>query len=158
MHSKEDLLRANLYTGIRGGKGVVGATPGNSCWGGLPGFPNPDPISDRKKAIFQTRFQTWPLNAQHFQTWHRQKLCHITWIRPLIKRFFKINFAFAYYSFFLIHLQLKGQIRSYTLVVPLKKHNPFQIQMGKFYTRFQTGGAKTIPLGAAYSYMVDIKE
>ena len=30
--------------------------------------------------------------------------------------------------------------------------------MGKFYTRFQTGGAKTIPLGAAYSYMVDIKE
>ena len=111
---------------------------GNS-WGVLPGSPNPDPISDQKKAILHTRFQTWPLNAQHFQTWLRQKkYVIITQIKPLIKRFFKINIAFAYYSFFLIHLHLKGQIRSCTLVVPLKKHNPFQIQMGKVYTRFQT--------------------
>ena len=126
-----------IYTLVSGGGGGggevgIGATPGNS-WGVLPGSPNPDPLSDQKKAIFHTRFQTWPVNAYHFQTWHRQKLCHLTQIKPLIKRFFKINFAFAYYSFFLIHLQLKGQIRSYTLVVPLKKHNPFQIQMGKLY-------------------------
>ena len=40
------------YTGIQGKGGGGGATPGNSCWGVLPGSPNPDPNSDQKKAIF----------------------------------------------------------------------------------------------------------
>ena len=78
MHSKE-VTQSKFIHWYRGGggegEGVVGATPGNS-WGVLPGSPNPDTISDQKKAIFHTRFQTWHLNAYHFQTWHRQKLCH----------------------------------------------------------------------------------
>ena len=59
MHSKEVTQGKFIhwYPG-GGGKGVVGATPGNSCWVVLPGSPNPDPISDQKKAIFHTRFQT----------------------------------------------------------------------------------------------------
>ena len=78
MHSKEVTQSKFIhwYREEGGGGGVgIGATPGNS-WGVLPGSPNPDPLSDQKKAIFHTRFQTWPLNAYHFQTWHRQKLCH----------------------------------------------------------------------------------
>ena len=39
-----------LVSGAEGGGG--GSTPGNSCWGVLPGSPNPDPNSDQKKAIF----------------------------------------------------------------------------------------------------------
>ena len=79
MHSKEVTQSKFIhwYWGREGGggEGGMGATPGNS-WEVLPGSPNPDPISDQKKAIFHTRFQTWSLNAYHFQTWLRQKLCH----------------------------------------------------------------------------------
>ena len=109
-----------MYTLISGG---VGTTPGTSCWGVLPGSLNPDAISDRKKAIFHTCFQTWPLNAYPFSDLAciGRNYVIITWIKPLIKRFLEINFEFAYYSFFLIHLQLKGQIRLYTPHSSLKK-------------------------------------
>ena len=38
------------------------------------------------------------------------------------KRFLKIHFEFAYYSFLLIHLELKRQTRSYTPVFPQKPY------------------------------------
>ena len=34
--------------------------------GVLPGFPNPDPISDQKNVIFHTYFQTRPLKSIPF--------------------------------------------------------------------------------------------
>ena len=42
----------------------------------------------------------------------------ITQIRTPTKRFLEINVEFAYYSFFLIHLEIYQQIHSYTPVVP----------------------------------------
>ena len=38
------------------------------------------------------------------------------------KRFLKIHFEFAYYSFLLVHLELKRQTRSYTPVFPQKPY------------------------------------
>ena len=78
MHSKE-VTQSRFKHWYRGGEEKrergVGATPGN--FGGvLPGSPNPDPISDQKKVIFHTSFQTWSLNAYHCHTRRRQKLCH----------------------------------------------------------------------------------
>ena len=54
MHSMEVSYSEQLYTLVSGeeGRGGGGATPGNSYWDVLPGFPNPDPNSDQKKAIF----------------------------------------------------------------------------------------------------------
>ena len=79
-----------MYTLVSGG---VGATPGTSCWGVLPGSPNPDAISDRKKTIFHTCFQTWPLNAYPFSDLAciGRNYVIITWIKPLIKRFLEIT-------------------------------------------------------------------
>ena len=65
--------------------------------GGVPpGSPNPDPISDQK-CQFSTRFQTCP-SRNYFI---------ITKIRTGTKTFFKLNFEFEYFSFFLPYLELK---------------------------------------------------
>ena len=45
-----------------------------------------------------------------------------------IERFLKIHFQCAYYSFFLIHLELKRQINAFI-------HSPYLIPV---YTRYQT--------------------
>ena len=51
---------------------------------------------------------------------------------------------FVYYSFFLINLELKQRIHSYTTVVPSKAIP----KMGKMYTRFQTKTLQRLyPLG-----------
>ena len=63
-----------------------------------PGSPNPDLISDQKKFIFQTRFQTWPLTGNYVS---------ITYIRVQTEMIPQIRFEFAYFSFFLTHLELK---------------------------------------------------
>jgi len=70
------------------------------------GSPNPDPISDQKIVIFHTRFQT-----SRFQTWRRQKLCY------------HFEFAIIYYSFFLIHLELKRKNTFMNYRVPSKTAN-----------------------------------
>ena len=44
---------------LRGGGVLLGIRGG----GVPPGSPNPDPISDQKIVIFQTRFQPWPLKS-----------------------------------------------------------------------------------------------
>ena len=50
-----------------------------------------------------------------------------------IKHFLN-HLEFVYYFFFLMHLELKRQIRSYTSVVPsLKNYTRFQTKMGKMY-------------------------
>ena len=43
---------------------------------------------------------------------------------------------FGYFSFSLVHLELKRQIRLYALVVPPENHTRFQTIMIKIYTRF----------------------
>ena len=77
-------------------------TSGNSWWGCAAQFSKSWPYFRRKNVIFHIHSQTWPL----------RKLCP-----PLLltavdqntnkKLFLKIHFEFAYFSFFLIHLELK---------------------------------------------------
>ena len=57
----------------------------------------PHPFSDKNSKI-HTRFQTWPLGKNYVI---------LTLIRAQIKKMFKSIFEFAYFSFFLIHLELK---------------------------------------------------
>ena len=72
------------------------------------------------------------------------------------KIFLKIHFEFAYYSFFLIHLELKRQTRSCT---PVENHTRIQTKTGKVYTPVSDqNGAKTIPFKAAYTYKANVRE
>ena len=72
------------------------------------------------------------------------------------KIFLKIHFEFAYYSFFLIHLELKRQTRSCT---PVEDHTRIQTKTGKVYTPVSDeNGAKTIPFKAAYTYKANVRE
>ena len=67
--------------------------------------------------LFQTNKCDFPLHFSHlaskiharFQTWSLKNRVFITYIRTRAKRFLNIHFEFAYYSFFLIHLELKRQ-------------------------------------------------
>ena len=59
----------------------------------------------------------------------------------------------AYYSFFLIHLELKRKIRLTALQYYLENYTQVQTKIGKGCTRFQTTTApKNIPSGAAHTY------
>ena len=87
------LLHSYLSTHLNTGGvllGIIGE-------GVPPSSPIPDPISDQKMSFFTPVF--------------RHGLCEI--ISPLLrseqeqKRFLKIYFEFAYFSFFLRHLELK---------------------------------------------------
>ena len=76
------------------------------------GCPNPDPISDQKSDfphpssdLAEAEIMSLLLRLERQQ-----------------KRFLKIHFEFAYYSFLLIHLELKRQTRSYTPVFPQKPY------------------------------------
>ena len=67
--------------------------------------------------LFQTNKCDFPLHFSdlaskihaRFQTWSLRNSVFITQIRTRAKRFLNIHFEFAYYSFFLIHLELKRQ-------------------------------------------------
>ena len=72
------------------------------------------------------------------------------------KIFLKIHFEFAYYSFFLIYLELKRLTHSCT---PVENHTRIQTKTGKVYTPVSDqNGAKTIPFKAAYTYMANVRE
>ena len=81
--------------------------------GGVPpGSQNPDLISDKTNVIFRTRFQIWPLKSiPVFRPGGDHKTQHKYWHETEImsssatKRFLKIHFEFAYYTFFLIQLE-----------------------------------------------------
>ena len=66
-------------------------------------------LFQRKNVIFHIRFQTWPLKS--WPTW-AETICHhyLDWNANILK----FIFEFANYCFFLIHLELKRQMRSYT--------------------------------------------
>ena len=117
--------------------------------GGVPpGSQNPDLISDKKNVIFRTRFQIWPLKSipvfrpggdhktQH-KHWHET----VTMSSSATKRFLKIHFEFAYYTFFLIQLEFWNDEH-------IVNHNRFQTKMSKVCTLFQTKTEqKPYPMG-----------
>ena len=70
----------------------------------------------------------------------------------LQKKFFKIYFQFAYYTFFLIHLELKRRTHWYITVVP---SYTIPDQNGQNLYPFSE---KTLPFGEAHTYMAYIRE
>ena len=79
-------------------------------------------------------------------------------IRTPTKRFLKIHFEFAYYTCFLIHLELKRRTRSCTTVVPttIPDSRPKQV---KFVPVFRPKRLKTPSVwGNTYPYTVFIRE
>ena len=71
-----------------------------------------------------------------------------------------MHFEFAYLFLFLSYSfgieTIKTFIHSRN---SLENHTRFQIKMGKVYTRFKTkNGAKTLPYGAAHTYMAYIRK
>ena len=75
-----------------------------------------------KSVIFRTRFQTRPPKSilVFWDLAFRQKLCYHYLDWGANKQILQIHFEFAYFSFFLTHLELKRKIRPYTPVVPSK--------------------------------------
>ena len=117
--------------------------------GGVPpGSQNPDLISDKKNVIFRTRFQIWPLKSiPVFRPGSDHKTQHKHWHETEIvsssatKRFLKIHFEFAYYTFFLIQLEFWNDEH-------IVNHNRFQTKMSKVCTLFQTKTEqKPYPMG-----------
>ena len=76
------------------------------------GCPNPDPISDQK-SHFPHPSSDLP---------EAEIMLLLLRLERQQKRFLKIHFEFAYYSFLLVHLELKRQTRSYTPVFPQKPY------------------------------------
>ena len=98
-----------------------GETPRNSWWGVCRLVVQIMTLFQIKKCHCSHPFQTRPLKSIPFL---RPGLKPI--MSPLVrlesqqKRCLKIKFEFAYFSFFLIHLELKRWILSYPPVAPLK--------------------------------------
>ena len=66
---------------------------------------------------------------------------------------------FGYFSFSTIHLELKRQIRLYVPVVPLKTIPDLSDHNGQnLYPFSDQNGSKTIPFGAAHTYIAYIGE
>ena len=74
------------------------------------------------------------------------------------KRFVKIHYKFAFFSFFLTHLELKKEICSYAPIFP---RNWYLIpeQNGKgLYLFSEQNSAKPLPFGVAHVYVAYIRE
>ena len=105
----------------------------------------PHPFSDQISKI-HTHFQSCPLGRNYvIITLERKQKSHSN------------PFGIRLFLFFLTHLELKRQIRSYTPYFPLKP--PFSDQNGQsIYPFSDQNGAKTLPFGAAHTYMAYIRE
>ena len=94
-----------------------------------------------KKINFQTRFQTWRWSQNAaLHVYINQKSCHHVRLIPQ-----QNDFEFAYYSFFLIYLELIHTGRS-----SFVNHTQSQTKMGKIYTRFQIKTAQKPVWGGTY--------
>ena len=117
--------------------------PGGYSWiflvGGVPpGTPNPDPISDQKVSFFAPVLRPGPYEI----------MSSLLRLGQQQNRFLKIHFEFAYFSFFITHLELKQKYVRTCHRSSLETRTRFQTKMSKIYTRFQTKEAqKPYPLG-----------
>ena len=132
-----------------------------------PCSPNHDPVSQQKMLFSKPVFRAGLKNPNPFSNLEEVKTRNIhvyvgknyviiTSIKTPTKIFLQILLEFAYYSFFLIHLKLKRQIRSYNPAVPSKTlHDSRPKSANSDYTRFQTETAqKRYPLGRRHTNMV----
>ena len=131
-------------------KGRRGEEGGCTPWGVLPGiFGGGVPAGSSKSWLY----------------FRPKNIIFAKKIMPLLlsleqqhKRFLKIHFAFAYFSFFLSHLELKLSIRSYTLVVSSKTIPDSGHKWAKSMHVFRPKGAKTQTLRAARTDMACIRD
>ena len=73
-----------------------------------PGSPNPDPVSDQKCFFFSHPFSELASKIHtHSQTLPLRNMSSLLRLEQQQKRFFKTHFEFAYFSFFVTHLELK---------------------------------------------------
>ena len=129
--------------------------PGGYSWEFLVGgsvplwFSYSWPYFRPKYLIFYTRFQLRPTKSTpRSRAGLEEILLSSLRFRAQTKRFLKIHLEFAYYLFFLIHLELKWQLRSYTPVGPSKIITDSRPKWGNSNTRFQTKTAqRPYPLG-----------
>ena len=126
-----------------------------------PGSRNPDPISDLKVSFSHTRFQTWPLKSiPFFRSGGGLKTLHKTENMSSLhqKDFLKsISNSHITLSFLIIWSWNDEHIdtRSY---FPCKPY-PMPDQNGQnLYLFSDQNGAKTLPFGAAHTYMAYIWE
>ena len=82
----------------------------------------------------------------------------LSFLRTPTERFLKIHFEFAYYSFFLIHLELKRQIRPCTPEFPRKPYANSDQNRQSLCPFSKENGAKTIPFGAAHTCKANVRE
>ena len=69
--------------------------------------------------MFRTRFQTGDSDKTQDKLFTQNRdYVIIAEIKTATKRFLKIHFEFAHYTFFLIHVELKRRTHRYTTVVP----------------------------------------
>ena len=124
------------------------STPRNSWWGCAARFSKSLPSFRPKNVIFHTRFQTclWEIMSSLFRLERQQT------------RFLKILFEFAYFSFFVIYLKLKRQIRSYIPAVSSKTISDSRPKWAKSIPFSDQNGEKTLLFGAANLYTVYIRK
>ena len=82
----------------------------------------------------------------------------LSFLRTPTEKFLKILFEFAYYSFFLIHLELKRQIRPCTPEFPRKPYANLDKKRQSLCPFSNQNRAKTIPFGVAHTYKANIRE
>ena len=82
----------------------------------------------------------------------------LSFLRTPTVRFLKMHFEFAYYSFFLIHLELKRQIRPCTPEFPRKPYANSDQNRQSLCPFSNQNSTKTIPFGAAHTFKANIRE
>ena len=82
----------------------------------------------------------------------------LSFLRTPTVRFLKIHFEFAYYSFFLIHLELKRQIRPCTPEFPRKPYANSDQNRQSLCLFSNQNSTKTILFGAAHTFKAFIRE
>ena len=139
-------------------------TPRNSWWGCAARFSKswpyfrlknvifPHPFSDLVTPKIHTRFQTWPLGRNYHNV--------IIWLRLECKQKTLQShfFEFAYFSFFLFIWNWKHKYVHTRPYFPRKPH-PIPDQNGQsVYPFSDQKGPKTLPFGAAHTYMAHTGE
>ena len=111
---------------------------------------------------FLTLFHTKKCNFSHLfsDLAFRQKLCYLylTQIRTQTKKILQIHFEYAYSSFFFIHRKFNDKY-VHTLQQFPRKPYPIPDQNGQSaYPFSDQNGAKTLPDGAAHTYIAYRRE
>ena len=116
-------------------------------WGVLPRPPNHDPISDQIMSISTLVFRPglwnlYPVSLRNSWGWLVASLLRL---ERQQKRFLKIHFELAHFSFFLIHSELIRWINTFIHTRSFLENHTISV-----YPCSDQNGAKTLPGGGGY--------